>query len=156
GARAAARSRARRQALRVPTRRLLAGDGHAARQELPGRSVGQGQPALEEVVMASHARAGHESLRVIGAGFSRTGTFSLRQALIQLGLGPCHHMHEVFEHPEQHALWRAAAAGQLGDWQTLLGSYRSVTDAPACLFWRELVARYPQAQVILTLRDAGD
>jgi hypothetical protein len=93
------------------------------------------------------------SLEVIGAGWSRTGTFSLRAALNLLGLGPCHHMHEVFQHPEQHALWRLAAAGQLQDWSTLLGGYRSVTDAPACLFWRELARTYPEAKVILTVRD---
>jgi hypothetical protein len=93
------------------------------------------------------------SLKVIGAGWSRTGTFSLRNALELLGLGPCYHMHEVFLHPEQHALWRLAAAGKLSDWGTLFAAYQAVTDAPACLFWRELVAAYPEAKVILTVRD---
>ncbi|MGE3969279.1 MAG: sulfotransferase, partial [Dongiaceae bacterium] len=32
------------------------------------------------------------SLAVIGAGLGRTGTLSLKQALEQLGFGPCHHM----------------------------------------------------------------
>jgi hypothetical protein len=79
------------------------------------------------------------SLKVIGAGWSRTGTFSLRLALQQLGLGPCYHMHEVFLHPEHQALWRRAAAGKLESWNELLGEYQSVADTPACLFWRELV-----------------
>jgi len=57
------------------------------------------------------------SLKVIAAGWSRTGTFSLRLALQQLGLGPCYHMHEVFLHPEHHALWRRAAAGKLDSWK---------------------------------------
>jgi hypothetical protein len=95
-------------------------------------------------------------LEIIGAGWSRTGTFSLRQALHTLSFGPCYHMHEVFERPEHHALWRAAAAGTLRDWQTILGGYRSVADSPACLFWRELVAAYPSAKVILTLRNPAD
>jgi hypothetical protein len=94
------------------------------------------------------------ALQVIGAGWSRTGTFSLRLALQQLGLGPCYHMHDVFEHPEHVALWRQAAAGQLADWAALLAGYVSVADSPPCLFWRELLARYPDAKVILTVRDA--
>lgn len=35
------------------------------------------------------------ALSVIGAGFGRTGTMSIKMALEQLGLGPCHHMEEV-------------------------------------------------------------
>jgi hypothetical protein len=40
------------------------------------------------------------ALAVIGAGFGRTGTLSLKNALEQLGFGPCYHMVEVIEHPE--------------------------------------------------------
>ncbi|MFO1046842.1 MAG: sulfotransferase [Geminicoccaceae bacterium] len=56
------------------------------------------------------------SLMVIGSGFGRIGTKSLKVALEQLGFGPCHHMHEVFEHPEQVAHWQAIAAGKGVDW----------------------------------------
>src|SRR5689334_16327222 len=38
------------------------------------------------------------TLKVIGAGFGRTGTMSLKLALEQLGFGPCYHMIEVFKH----------------------------------------------------------
>ncbi len=93
------------------------------------------------------------SLKVIGAGWSRTGTFSLRQALQLLGMGPCYHMHEEFLQPEHHALWRRAHAGKIESWRELLGEYQSVTDTPACLFWRELVRAYPGAKVVLTIRD---
>ena len=41
------------------------------------------------------------ALQVIGSGFGRTGTMSLKRALEQLGFGPCHHMEEVLAHPEQ-------------------------------------------------------
>lgn len=37
--------------------------------------------------------------QIIGAGFGRTGTASLKLALEQLGFGPCYHMTEVIEHP---------------------------------------------------------
>ena len=34
-------------------------------------------------------------MQVIGTGIGRTGTYSLKLAINQLGLGPCHHMEEV-------------------------------------------------------------
>ena len=93
------------------------------------------------------------TLSVIGAGFGRTGTLSLRIALEQLGLGPCYHMLEVFQHPEHIKVWDQAAEGQPVDWDALLGSYRSAVDWPVCAFYCELAERYPQAKVILTVRD---
>ena len=94
-------------------------------------------------------------LMVIGAGFGRTGTSSLKLALERLGLGPCHHMSELFVHPEQIPLWEQATDGAAVDWQALLAGYRSAVDWPACHFWRELAQHYPAAKVILTVRDPG-
>jgi hypothetical protein len=96
------------------------------------------------------------TLAVIGAGFGRTGTLSLKAALEQLGFGPCHHMHEVFEHPEQIPLWQAAADGRPVDWTTLLAGYRSACDWPSCHWWRELAAAFPRARVVLTVRPEAD
>src|SRR3954451_14109512 len=53
------------------------------------------------------------ALEVIGAGFGRTGTMSLKVALETLGFGPCYHMSEVFANPEHVQLWRVAAQGRL-------------------------------------------
>lgn len=92
-------------------------------------------------------------LAAIGAGFGRTGTLSLKLALDRLGFGPCHHMRELFAHPEQIPLWDEAADGAAVDWDALLAGYRSAVDWPACRFWRELAGRYPAAKVILTVRD---
>lgn len=92
------------------------------------------------------------SLEVIGAGFGRTGTLSLKLALEQLGFGPCHHMLEVFAHPEQIPLWSAAADGR-PDWETIFQGYRSTVDWPSATFYRELAEVYPCAKVILTERD---
>jgi hypothetical protein len=36
-------------------------------------------------------------LKVIGAGFGRTGTMSLKAALEELGFGPCYHMTELLD-----------------------------------------------------------
>jgi hypothetical protein len=95
------------------------------------------------------------ALAVIGAGFGRTGTLSLRHALERLGLGPCYHMYEVVQYPGHVDFWQRAADGEAVDWDELLGSYRSAVDWPVCSFWAELAAYYPDANVILTVRDPG-
>lgn len=92
-------------------------------------------------------------LRVIGAGMPRTGTMSLKIALEQLGFGPCHHMSEVYKHPHLPPLWGRAFEGSLGDFEEIFGNYNSTTDAPAAFVFDKLAARYPQAKVILSLRD---
>lgn len=92
------------------------------------------------------------TLAVIGAGFGRTGTLSLKIALEMLGLGPCYHMMEVFKNPEHAALWSAAADGNV-DWEKLFTGYQSTVDWPSTFFWRELIEVYPNAKVILTLRS---
>jgi hypothetical protein len=93
------------------------------------------------------------TLEVIGAGFGRTGTMSLKVALEELGFGPCYHMREVFEHPEHIELWRAAAQGKPVDWEQIFGGYRATVDWPGCSFYNELMERNPDAKVILTVRD---
>lgn len=92
-------------------------------------------------------------MKVIGAGFGRTGTMSLKAALERLGFGPCYHMSEIFEHPEHAARWVAAAKGEVSDWEDVLGGYESTTDWPGCAFWRELMVAYPEAKVLLNVRD---
>jgi len=93
-------------------------------------------------------------LKVIGAGFGRTGTLSLKYALEQLGFGPCYHMIETREHPEHDAMWLALARGDPHDWHAILDGYAASVDWPAIMIWKELVAAYPDAKVILTLRDS--
>ena len=86
-------------------------------------------------------------MHVIGSGFGRTGTFSLKLALEQLGLGPCHHMTEVFEHPETIPLWIDAFEGR-PNWDAIFNGYASVIDTPGCHFWRQLSIRYPAAKIL--------
>ncbi len=93
-------------------------------------------------------------LEVIGVGFPRTGTMSLKHALEQLGLGPSYHMIEVFQRPHHAALWHEAVEGR-PDWEQIFAGFRSSTDAPGCLFWRELIEFYPDARCILTTRDSA-
>ena len=93
-------------------------------------------------------------LSVIGAGFGRTGTESMKLALEALGKGPCHHMKEVLVDSEQIALWRSAAQGDLPEWEEAFAGYNSAVDWPTAYFWRELSEYYPDAKVLLTVRRA--
>ena len=77
-------------------------------------------------------------LEVIGTGFGRTGTNSLKLALELLGFGPCHHMFEIRDHPEQLPLWESAVQGGDVDWDVVFASYSSCVDWPAAHYWREL------------------
>jgi hypothetical protein len=94
------------------------------------------------------------SLTVIGSGFGRTGTMSLKRALEKLGLGPCNHMEEVADNPEQLVHWSALARGEQVDWDQVYAGYRSTVDWPGAQFWRELAAAYPEAKVIHSTRSA--
>jgi hypothetical protein len=94
------------------------------------------------------------SLSVLGVGLGRTGTLSLKLALEQLGFGPCYHMVEVFKDPAAPAFWSGAAEDRAAaDWDRIFQGYRASVDWPAATFWREIAAAYPQAKLVLTLRD---
>lgn len=95
------------------------------------------------------------ALKVIGAGLGRTATFSMKFALEHLGLGPCYHMAEVMAGARRNIpLWLDVVNGN-PDWEAIFDGYRSTTDYPACTYWRELTAFYPDAKVVLTVRDPG-
>ena len=92
------------------------------------------------------------ALSVIGAGFGRTGTLSLKGALERLGFDPCYHMMEVVQHGFG-ALWRDIAFGGKPDWDAVFSGYKATVDWPSCNYYRELADHYPDAKVILSLRD---
>jgi hypothetical protein len=92
------------------------------------------------------------ALKIIGSGLGRTGTKSMQTALNQLGFGPCHHMVEVFAHPESVPLWVAAGAGR-PDWDAIFRDYGAMVDYPGAAYWRDLAAYYPDAKVLHTERD---
>ena len=94
------------------------------------------------------------SLEVIGAGFGRTGTKSLKAALEILGFDPCYHMVEVLpKGPKEFTLWEHAGSGS-ADWEAIFGPYKATVDFPGCTFWKELADFYPNAKVLLSVRDA--
>ena len=93
------------------------------------------------------------TLSVIGAGVGRTGTYSLKLALNEIGVGPCHHMEEVLINlPNQLPLWVASVADN-SDWSKNYDGYNSAVDWPTACFYRELADEYPDAKFILTVRD---
>jgi Sulfotransferase domain len=83
------------------------------------------------------------SLQVVGAGVGRTGTHSLKQALETVLGGPCHHMAEVFAHPEEIPIWTDAIEGRAVDWDRLMHRYVAQVDWPGASFWPELLDATP-------------
>jgi hypothetical protein len=93
-------------------------------------------------------------LKVIGAGFGRTGTHSLKLALDAIGYGPCYHMEELIaHHPEKLHYWQEAKASGETDWEKLFDGFQSAVDIPTFYLYKKLMAVYPGAKVILTVRD---
>ena len=93
------------------------------------------------------------ALKVIGAGLGRTGTLSLKVALEQIGFGPCYHMAEVLMAIDVAPdLWLRAGEGR-PDWERIFQGFSSTVDYPACIFWKELADYYPDAKVLLSVRD---
>ncbi|MBI1212133.1 MAG: hypothetical protein GC190_11765 [Alphaproteobacteria bacterium] len=93
------------------------------------------------------------TLKVIGTGVGRTGTYSLKLAVNLLGFGPCHHMEEVLHNMAvQTPLWVDAVQGR-PDWQQIYRGYASAVDWPTAGFVRELYGAYPNAKFVLTHRS---
>jgi hypothetical protein len=92
-------------------------------------------------------------LKVIGAGFGRTGTLSIKAALEELGFGPCYHMTEVFDYPEHIPLWDKAARGETVNWREIFKGFQATVDWPGSTFYQVLMKTYPDAKVLLTVRD---
>lgn len=95
-------------------------------------------------------------LKVVGAGVGRTGTHSLKVALETLLGGTCHHMVEVFAHPDEVPIWIDAIDGRPVDWDTLMKDYVAQVDWPGASFWPELSGANPDALVILSVRDPDE
>jgi len=92
-------------------------------------------------------------IKIIGLGVGRTGTYTLKLAINQLGFGPCHHMEEVLKNMEvQVSLWSDALKGN-ANWSAIYEGFNSAVDWPTAGFYRELIKEYPTAKFILTERS---
>jgi len=94
-----------------------------------------------------------KQIQVIGAGFGRSGTTSLRAALHRLGYDPCYHMQSAMTHTSHMKFWVGARAGEPVDFRRFFRGYNAAVDWPACEFYRELMAAFPEAKVVLNVRD---
>jgi Sulfotransferase domain len=92
-------------------------------------------------------------MKLIGAGLPRTATTTQMIALEMLGF-PCYHMRDMMADPATSIpQWRNALNGE-ADWDEIFEGKDSTVDWPAAYHWRELVDVYPDAKVLLSVRDA--
>ncbi|VDP53493.1 unnamed protein product [Schistosoma mattheei] len=106
------------------------------------------------------------SLLVIGAGLPRTGTLSMKKALETIYSQPCYHGYELVTRKQcDIAKWQALvdevltthSEGKIHRYlNELLVGYLAVTDVPSCALYKELMSIYPNAKVVLTVRDKND
>ena len=104
---------------------------------------------------------------VIGAGLGRTGTYSLRMALIELGY-KTFHMSEIFNEVSPIEPWTDYATSRRNkddnapELRTTLinhvleEGYNATTDLPACLFFKDLLEVHPDGKVILSIRTSPE
>ncbi len=90
-------------------------------------------------------------MRVIGAGLPRTGTLTQKVAIEMLGLGPCYHWVDVLADLDRVGQWQRALDGE-GPWEEIFRGFNSTVDWPGGYFYRELMERYPDAKVLLSVR----
>ena len=95
-------------------------------------------------------------MKVIGVGFGRTGTMSLKAALEQLGAGPCFHMIDLImgERKDRDLpFWVQIGDGEPVDWAEVFDGWEATVDWPAAAKWREICAAFPDVPVLLNVRD---
>jgi Sulfotransferase domain len=92
-------------------------------------------------------------MKVIGAGLPRTATTTQMIVFEQLGFAPCYHMRDLLmDLGPGLELWQAVAGGK-PDWETIFGDAQSTCNWPAARYYKELVDHYPDAKVVLTVRE---
>ena len=94
------------------------------------------------------------SIQVIGAGMGRTGTMSLKHALEILGFVKCHHMIEVLQNPSNLPYWNEMHEKRSTDYEAVFNGYTAAVDFPGAIYYKELMVQYPDAKVVLGVRDA--
>jgi hypothetical protein len=78
---------------------------------------------------------------------------SLRAALEQLGIGPCYHMKRTLFNYFDQVFYMRAWEGKDVNWIKFFRRYNSVVDWPTCSFYKELMAIYPDAKILLNIRE---
>ncbi len=97
-------------------------------------------------------------MEVIGAGLPRTATLTQKIALEMLGISPCYHMLNVVSDLSEVQQWndavdRKPGGGQVA-WSKIFAGFRATVDWPAAFFYRDLMEAFPDAKVLLSVRDS--
>lgn len=92
-------------------------------------------------------------MKVLGVGFGRSGTMSLKVALEELGASPCLHMIDLIRNTELIPPWYDAAIEGKVDFDRMFAGFEATIDWPGCTFWRELIDHYPDSPVLLNYRE---
>jgi hypothetical protein len=95
-------------------------------------------------------------MRCINLGLGRTGTLSFREALNILGFGPVYHFTDLREHnfreqPNWYEVHRGHDVAE--NFDAIFKGYRSACDYPTALYPAQLLAAYPDAKFVLSIRD---
>ncbi|HTL53033.1 MAG TPA: sulfotransferase [Planctomycetota bacterium] len=97
------------------------------------------------------------TLRIVGAGLPRTATMSLKVGLESLLGGPCYHMTAIPGFPFNLGDdWAKAFAGGEPDWKKVFHGFHAAVDWPASLFWPSVHKAFPDALVLLSVRDSAE
>ena len=91
-------------------------------------------------------------MRLIGAGLPRTATLSQKVGIEMLGIGRCYHMVDLLADLSRADAWIDAFEGR-ADWPAIFAGYEATVDWPGSFFYRELIDAYPDAKVLLSVRD---
>ena len=68
--------------------------------------------------------------------------------------GPCYHMFELFQRPQDVVTWQAAVDGEAVDWREFFGGWIATVDWPGAPLFDKLAQAFPDALVLLSVRDA--
>jgi len=80
---------------------------------------------------------------------------SLKAALEEIGYGPCYHMKiTLFRYHHMHFFLKAWR-GKKVNWKRFYRRYNAAVDWPTCSFYKELMQEFPDAKVLLNVRDPG-
>ncbi len=98
-----------------------------------------------------------KNMKVICAGWGRTGTRSLKYALEHLTSQPSYHMQNILLNKKDAKLWHDLIFNESNNtkfnWERIFKGYGACLDFPSCNYYKKLMDFYPDAKVILTIRD---
>src|SRR5437868_13690765 len=126
------------------------------RRARPRPPDGPGAPRRRELIQTPLAKDVHSLMKLIGAGLPRTATTTQMFALEQVGLGPCYHMRDLLLDLDTGLpLWEGAYDGS-PEWERIFGDAKSTVDWPSARYYAELMDYYPDAKVLLSVREPED